>query len=118
MRLKTTLGLAAALLGAASVHAASPPELAGFERGRVVWLGTCQLCHAEPATGAPQLGDAAAWAPRAAQGKAVLYQHALEGFMGPLGDEMPARGANPALSDDEVKAAVDYMVRAAQPVKP
>lgn len=118
MRLKTTLGLAVAVVGAASAHAASPPELAGFERGRAVWLGTCQLCHAEPATGAPQLGDAEAWAPRAAKGKAVLYQHALEGFMGPLGDEMPARGANPALSDDEVKAAVDYMVRATQPVKP
>lgn len=118
MRLKTPFGLAVALLGAASAHAGRPPELAGFERGRAVWLGTCQLCHAEPATGAPQLGDAAAWAPRVAQGKAELYRHALEGFMGPLGDEMPPRGANADLSDDDVKAAVDYMVQASHPVKP
>ena len=128
MRLKTPLGFAVALLGAASAHAGRPPDLArvhgstltdaalaGFERGRTVWLNTCELCHNEPATGAPQLGDSTAWAPRAAQGRATLYQHALEGFMGPLGDEMPARGANPDLSDDDVKAAVDYMLEAARP---
>ena len=115
MRLKTPLGFAVALLGAASAHAGRPPDLAGSERGRTVWLNTCELCHNEPATGAPQLGDSAAWAPRAAQGRATLYRHALEGFMGPLGDEMPARGANPDLSDDDVKAAVDYMLEAARP---
>jgi cytochrome c5 len=105
--------LVAAGLAAVAAQAAEPPELAGFEQGRTVWIGTCALCHSEPATGAPQLGDAKAWAKRIAQGKAVLYGHALEGFMGPLGDEMPARGANPDLSDDDIKAAVDYMVEAA-----
>jgi len=103
----------ALVLGAVAAHAGEPPVLAGHEHGRAVWVGTCFLCHSEPATGAPQLGDAKAWAKRIAQGKPVLYQHALEGFMGPLGDEMPARGANPDLSDDDVKAAVDYMVAAA-----
>jgi len=107
----------AAAFGAVAAQAAEPPVLAGFERGRTVWMGTCSLCHSEPATGAPQLGDAKAWAKRIAQGKPVLYQHALDGFMGPLGDEMPARGANPELSDEDVKAAVDYMVEAANPTR-
>ncbi|MBS0316947.1 MAG: cytochrome c5 family protein, partial [Proteobacteria bacterium] len=49
------------------------------------------------------------WGPRIAQGKDVLYKHALEGFTGAKGT-MPARGANPSLTDDEVKAAVNYMV--------
>jgi len=106
--------LIAAALGAAAARAEEAPVIEGFERGREVWTGTCQLCHAEPATGAPQIGDAEAWAPRIAKGKATLYTHALEGFTGAMGDEMPARGANDDLSDDEVKAAVDYMVAAAR----
>ena len=52
----------------------------------------------------------AEWAPRVAKGKAVLYDHAINGFFGPDDTMMPERGGNPALSDAEVKAAVDYMV--------
>ena len=44
-----------------------------------------------------------------AQGKDTLYKRALEGYTGQAG-MMPPRGGNPTLSDDEVKAAVDYMV--------
>ena len=106
--------LIATALAATAARAAEAPVIGGFERGREVWIGTCQLCHAEPATQAPQIGDAEAWAPRIAQGKATLYTHALDGFMGAMGDEMPARGANDDLSDDDVKAAVDYMVEAAK----
>ena len=39
----------------------------------------------------------------------VLHKHALEGFTGAKG-QMPARGGVPTLSDDEVKAAVAFMV--------
>ena len=44
------------------------------------------------------------WAPRIKQGKDTLHKHALEGF-----NSMPAKGGNSSLSDDEVKAAVDFM---------
>jgi cytochrome c5 len=44
------------------------------------------------------------------QDKEILYEHALRGFHGENGTEMPPRGGNAALSDDEVRAAVDYMV--------
>jgi cytochrome c5 len=54
------------------------------------------------------LGSKEDWAPRIAQGKDVLYKHAIEGFTGEKG-VMPPKGANPSLSDDDVKAAVDYM---------
>jgi len=77
-----------------------------------VWLGTCQACHAEPDSGAPRLGDAAAWRPRAARGRDLRYAHAVHGFSGPGGNRMPARGGNPALGDAELRAAVDYMLTA------
>lgn len=98
------------LMLAAPAVLASPPEVPGMEAARSVWMGTCGLCHAEPMTGAPQLADKAAWAPRIAKGVPALYANAINGFFGPMGDEMPPRGANPDLSDDEVKAAVDYMI--------
>ena len=42
------------------------------------------------------------------KGKDTLFKHALEGFQDK--GMMPAKGGNTELSDDEVKAAVVYMV--------
>ena len=80
--------------------------------GKKVFEGLCISCHGMgPAMAAmiPQFGDKKAWAPRIAQGKDTLYQHALNGFSSGGGMAMPPRGGGD-LSDDEVKAAVDYMV--------
>jgi cytochrome c5 len=67
------------------------------------------MCHAAGVAGAPKPGDKADWGPRIAQGKDTLYKHAIEGFNGAKG-MMPARGGNTKMSDEDVKAAVDYMV--------
>ena len=48
--------------------------------------------------------------PRLAKGKDALYKSALGGLTGPKGTQMPPRGGNDKLADDEVKAAVDYMM--------
>jgi len=58
--------------------------------------------------GAPKFASKVAWAPRIAQGRDKLYENAIKGLRG-----MPARGGNPNLTDEEVKAAVDYMVKVA-----
>jgi len=65
----------------------------------------CTVCHATGAAGAPKLGDKAAWAPRIGKGIDVLYSSSIKGFNG-----MPAKGLCFDCSDDELKAAVDYMV--------
>ncbi len=79
--------------------------------GESIYNGLCVNCHGVAALASmiPQAGDAAAWGPRIEKGIDTLYEHALNGFTGDLG-MMPAKGGNPALSDDEVKAAVDFIV--------
>ncbi|MGE5452167.1 MAG: c-type cytochrome [Acidobacteriota bacterium] len=78
------------------------------EVGKKVFGATCSMCHAAGVGGAPKPGDKADWGPRIAQGMDTLYKHAREGFTGAKG-MMPPRGGNPKLTDDEIKAAVDFM---------
>jgi len=82
--------------------------------GKTTYDGICIACHGSGIPGIPQLGDAAAWAPRIEQGKDTLYEHAITGYTGASGMPMPAKGGNPSLSDDAVKAAVDYIVTNSQ----
>jgi cytochrome c5 len=85
---------------------------AGKVDGKKVYDAACAACHSTGVAGAPKVGDKAAWAPRIKQGSATLYEHAIKGFQGKAG-MMPAKGGSSA-SDDEVKAAVDYMASASK----
>jgi cytochrome c5 len=96
---------------AATAPAAEPAAAAGGVDGGGVYKKACGLCHGTGAGGAPMFADKSLWEKRIAQGKEVLYKHALEGFTGSAG-MMPAKGGNASLKDEEVKAAVDYMVAA------
>ncbi|MBS0346625.1 MAG: cytochrome c5 family protein [Proteobacteria bacterium] len=101
----------------AAAPAAAPAPVADAAadggKGLDVFKKTCVMCHQTGVAGAPKLGDKADWGPRIAQGKDVLYKHAIEGFNGSKG-AMPAKGGNPSLSDEEMKAAVDYIVGKSQ----
>ncbi len=96
---------------AAAAPAAEAPkaEATASVDGKSIYGKTCAMCHAAGVAGAPKPGDKEAWGPRIAQGNDTMYKHALEGFTGDHG-MMPARGGNPKLTDEEVKAAVDFMV--------
>jgi len=82
---------------------------ASYKDGTEVFEGACKACHGAGLAGAPKAGDHAAWAPRIAKGKAMLYDHAIKGFNGQAG-VMPAKGGRTDLSDDLIKQAVDHMV--------
>jgi len=79
------------------------------KNGDELFEQACKTCHGPGIGGAPKAGDHAAWAPRIAKGKDVLYDHALHGFTGSAG-MMPAKGGRVDVSDDLVKQAVDHMV--------
>ena len=89
---------------ASKAEEAAKPEEAAKVDGKAVFEANCKACHSGLIPGAPAVGKKEDWAPRIKQGKDTLHKHALEGFQA-----MPAKGGNGSLSDDEVKAAVDYM---------
>lgn len=89
----------------ATVMPAAAPARAGAADGKKVYDTACLACHMTGAAGAPKLGDKAAWAPRLKAGNDALYAAAIKGK-----GAMPAKGGNAALSDADVKAAVDFIV--------
>lgn len=103
-------GEAAKAAADAAVKAAAAAQVAygGTLDGAVIYGNLCAGCHTSGAGGAPKM-DAAGMGARAGQGKDTLYKHAIEGFTGSAG-VMPAKGGNPALTDEQVKATVDWML--------
>ncbi|MCF6191489.1 MAG: c-type cytochrome [Cocleimonas sp.] len=91
------------------VAASTSTPAASLETGKNIYNTACFACHATGVAGSPKLGDKEAWAPRIATGMEALYTTSLNGK-----GAMPPKGGNMALEDDDVKAAVDYMVNAAK----
>ncbi|ALF59923.1 c-type cytochrome [Psychrobacter urativorans] len=91
---------------AETATAAAVPVAAAGNAGEQLYNTQCMACHAAGLLNAPKYGDATAWAPRIAKGKDTLYLHAAKGF-----NQMPAQEAN-GVTEDQIHAAVDYMVAA------
>jgi cytochrome c5 len=104
------LGIVAALLsmlvmgcgGGAGGSDPSQPKAPG----ELTYQRYCFSCHASGISGAPPAGNAEAWAPRLAQGEALLLQHTVEGL--PAAG-MPARGMCLQCTDQELLDAIHYM---------
>jgi len=89
---------------------ATTAALALPKDGEETYKTVCSACHAAGIAGAPKVGDKSAWGPRIAQGKPMLYEHALKGFQGKAG-VMIAKGGRSDLPDDLVRQTVDYIVK-------
>lgn len=88
---------AASTAAAAPAPAAAPAVMKTYEQ-------TCHNCHSMPASGAPQTGDSAAWAPRVAQGRETLVDHSINGYK-----SMPPMGTCTACTEDDFVALIEYM---------
>ena len=99
--------LVASALGAMMMFSASGAMAA--TPGDVTFHKVCFACHATGAAGAPKVGDKAAWAPRIKKGIDTLLKHAENGFHGNSG-VMPPRGTCMQCSNDDLKAAIEYMI--------
>ena len=88
----------------ATTVAAVEPVVAADLTGAAAYE-PCAACHISGAAGAPIVGDTAVWAERLKKGTETLYSNAINGI-----NAMPAKGGFANLSDNTVKAAVDYML--------
>lgn len=87
---------------------AAAPSVNAAVNGKALYDKACFVCHAAGVAGAPKFGDKAAWAPYIAQGIDSMVKIAISGK-----GAMPPRGGSSA-SDEEIHAAVQYMVEQAQ----
>lgn len=74
--------------------------------GQLTYQRYCFSCHASGVSGAPPFRNAAAWAPRLAQGEPILLQHTIEGLSA---KGMPPRGMCMECTDRELLDAIHYM---------
>jgi cytochrome c5 len=101
---------AAAIAALPSAPAPAPAASSADKEqaGKALYTQVCQACHAAGVLGAPKFGNKGDWAPRLKDSMDTVYNYALHGK-----GQMPPKGGSNA-SDDDVKAAVDYMVNAAK----
>lgn len=81
--------------------------------GPQVYNAACQACHAQGVGGAPIIGEASIWTSRIAQGREILEDHVINGYQGEAG-YMPPKGGRLDLSDEEILAALDFMLAESQ----
>ena len=94
-----TIAWVAALAAYALAHPVAAAD------GKTVYGQTCAACHASGLAGAPKVGDRAAWAPRTGVGKGGLLASVVKGK-----GAMPPKAGNASLTEEDIGAAIDYML--------
>ena len=106
---------AAELAATDAAAVAQPPagsagtELAPAD-GEKIYQSVCMACHAAGVAGAPVAGSDAMAERLAAKGADGLFQSAINGL-----NVMPPRGGRPDLTDEDIRAAIEFMQKKASP---
>lgn len=96
---------AEALAEAQAAAAAAPAEEDVVVDGPTVYGGLCSACHDAGVSGAPIKGSELMAARLEEKGFDMLVQNAINGL-----NVMPPKGGNPALTDEQIRAAVEFML--------
>ncbi len=93
-------------IGKVHVAGAAPAVAVGPRTGKQIYDGACVACHTSGVLGAPKLQVAADWQPRLDEkGFDQVWKNAINGI-----NAMPAMGTCGDCSDDDIKAAIEYMI--------
>lgn len=112
-----------AIAGIMAVGCSSPPPSGGessepqlpktpaeYVAGKELYDASCANCHDKTTQwSAPRLGFLRAWKSRLEQGEDQLVANAIAGI-----GEMPPKGDNPDLTDDDIRSIVQYMMYRAE----
>lgn len=96
---------AAALAAAQAAAVESAPESEAVVDGSLVYAGLCKTCHEAGVAGAPITGSEQMGTRLAENGLDGLVANAINGL-----NAMPPRGGNPTLTDQQIQAAVEFML--------
>lgn len=99
-------GQAALAAAQAEAQAAAAPAEAGVVDGSQVYNTVCMACHAAGVAGAPQPGSDMLAERFAAKGLDGLKSSVINGL-----NVMPPRGGRPDLTDEQIQAAVEFMLQ-------
>jgi len=106
----------AAAAPAAAAPAAAPAAPAPAQQaaavnpaGEKLYKTACFACHATGVANAPKFGDKAAWEPYIKTGMDAMVKVAMTGK-----GAMPPKGGAANASEDDIRAAVEFMVNAAK----
>ena len=92
------------------VEFGEPGGASGAPRsGEEIVKTVCGACHVAGVSGAPKIGDKAAWAPRIKEGLNRLLAEAIKGITVKGAMVMPPRGGATDLSDYEVARSIVFM---------
>ena len=112
-RIKPVADVHTGAAGAAAIEkavASATPEPAavafdGSLDAEMIYSNVCAACHTTGVANAPKPGSPEL-AQRAEKGTDALIKTAIDGL-----NAMPARGGRPDLSDEQMKAVVEYMLK-------
>ena len=94
---------------APAAAAPAPQQAAVNPAGEKLYKSVCFACHATGVANAPKFGDKAAWEPYIKTGMDAMVKVAMTGK-----GAMPPKGGAANASEEDIRAAVQYMVDAAK----